>query len=84
MSGKLVLTFADRECRVVSATDLYGRIFGSLDRSPYFFFQAAPQLYSRGRVDPVLVDLRFRKSGSSRNRTRTSGYNTNKINKYYT
>jgi hypothetical protein len=34
-------------CRVVSVTDPYGRILGFLDRSRYFFFQVAPQLYSR-------------------------------------
>jgi hypothetical protein len=45
---KLVPTFADRGCCVVSVTDLYGHIFGFLDRSRYFFFQVAPQLYSRG------------------------------------
>jgi hypothetical protein len=36
LSAKLVPTFADRGCRVVSATDPYGRILGSLDRSRYF------------------------------------------------
>jgi hypothetical protein len=41
-------TFADRGCRVVSATDPHGRILGFLDRSRYYFFQVAPQLYSRG------------------------------------
>jgi hypothetical protein len=40
--------FADRECHVVSVTNPYGRILGFLDRSRYYFFQAAPQLYSRG------------------------------------
>jgi hypothetical protein len=35
-------------CRAVSAADPYGRILGFLDRSRYFFFQVAPQLYSRG------------------------------------
>jgi hypothetical protein len=48
-------------CRVVSAADPYGHILGFLDRRCYFFFQVAPQLYSRGRVDPVsdplLLDL---------------------------
>jgi hypothetical protein len=34
-------------CRVVSAADPYGRILRFLDRSRYFFFQVAPQLYSR-------------------------------------
>jgi hypothetical protein len=48
LSAKLVLTFADRGCRVVSVTEPYGSIFGFLDRRRYFFFQVAPQLYSRG------------------------------------
>jgi hypothetical protein len=46
---KLVPTFfADIGSHVVSVTDTYGRILGFLDRSCYFFFQVAPQLYSRG------------------------------------
>jgi hypothetical protein len=48
LSTKLVPTFADRRCHVVSVTDLYGRILGFQDRSRYFFFQIAPELYSRG------------------------------------
>jgi hypothetical protein len=48
LSAKLVTTFADRECHVVSATNPYGRILGFLDRSRYSFFQVAPQLYPRG------------------------------------
>jgi hypothetical protein len=47
LSAKLVPT-SDRGCRVVSATDTHGRILGFLDRSRYYFFQVAPQLYSRG------------------------------------
>jgi hypothetical protein len=47
-SAKLVPTFADGKCHVVSMTDPYGRILDFLDWSRYFFFQAAPQLYSRG------------------------------------
>jgi hypothetical protein len=31
---------------MVSMTDPYGRILGFLDRSRYYFFQVAPQLYS--------------------------------------
>jgi hypothetical protein len=58
-------------CCVVSTTDSYDRILGFLDQSRHFFFQAAPQLYSRGWVDPV-PDLLLRKSGSAWNRTRTS------------
>jgi hypothetical protein len=37
LSAKLVPTFADRGCHVVSVTDPYGRILGFLDRSHYFF-----------------------------------------------
>jgi hypothetical protein len=48
LSAKLVPTAADRRCRVVSVTDPYGSILGFLDQSRYFFFQVAPQLYSRG------------------------------------
>jgi hypothetical protein len=48
LSAKLVTTFVDRGCHVISVTDPYGRILGILDRSHYFFFQVAPQLYSRG------------------------------------
>jgi hypothetical protein len=40
------------------------------DWSCYFFIQVAPQLSSRGWVDPVPDQLLLRKSGSSRNRTR--------------
>jgi hypothetical protein len=36
-----VPTFAERGCRVVSATDPHGRILGFIDRSRYYFFQAA-------------------------------------------
>jgi hypothetical protein len=39
---------------------------------PLLFYQVAPQLYSRGPVDPV-PDLLLRKYGSAGNRTRTSG-----------
>jgi hypothetical protein len=45
--AELVPAFADRGCRVVSATDPYGSILGFLDRNSYFFFQVAPHLYSR-------------------------------------
>jgi hypothetical protein len=40
--------FAGRGCRVVSVTDPNGYILGFLYRSSYYFFQVAPQLYSRG------------------------------------
>jgi hypothetical protein len=48
LSEKVMVTFVDRGCRVVSATDPHGRILGFLNRSHYYFFQVAPQLYSRG------------------------------------
>jgi hypothetical protein len=72
LSAKLVPTFADRGCCMVSATDPHGHIFGFLDRSHYYFFQVAPQLYSRGWVLPV-PDPLLRKSSSAENRTQDSG-----------
>jgi hypothetical protein len=48
LSAKLEPTSADRGCHVVNVTDPYGGILEFLDRSRYFFFQVAPQLYSRG------------------------------------
>jgi hypothetical protein len=73
LSAKIVPTFADRGCHVVSVTDPYGRILDFLDRNRYLFFQVAPQLYSRGWVDSVPDPLLLRKSGSAGNRTRDSG-----------
>jgi hypothetical protein len=72
LSAKLVSTFADRGCHVIGVTDPNGRILGFLVRRLYFFFQVAPQLYSRGWVDPVSDQL-LRKSGSARNWTRATG-----------
>jgi hypothetical protein len=70
LSAKLVPTLADRERRVVSATNPPVLNFGFLDRSRYFL-EIAPQLSSRGWVDPVLDPLLLRKSGSAGNGTRT-------------
>jgi hypothetical protein len=47
LSVKLVPTFVDRGCHVVSVTILYGRILGFLDQSCYIFFQEIPHLYSQ-------------------------------------
>jgi CBS-domain-containing membrane protein len=44
--AKLVPTFAAGGCHVVSVTDPYGHILGFLERSRYFLFEVAPQLYS--------------------------------------
>jgi hypothetical protein len=63
-----------RGCRLVNVTDPYSHILRFLDRSRYFFFQAAPQLYSRGWADPVPEPLLLRKCGSTGNRTWTSGF----------
>jgi hypothetical protein len=46
--AKLAPTFAERGHHVVRVMDPYGRILGFLYQSRYFFFQVAPQLYSRG------------------------------------
>jgi hypothetical protein len=76
LSTKIVRSanfFVDRWCHMFSVTDPYGRILGFADRSRYYFFQVAPQLYSRGWVGPVSDPLLLRKSGSAGNRTRTSG-----------
>jgi hypothetical protein len=66
LSAKLVPTFADRGCQVVSVTDPYSRILDSPDRSRYFSFQVAPKLYSRNWVDPI-PDPLLTKSGSAGN-----------------
>jgi hypothetical protein len=72
LSAKWLPTFADIGCHVVSVTDPYGRIQRFYRQEPLLFYQVAPQLYSRGWVDPVPDPLRFF-SGSSGNRTRASG-----------
>jgi hypothetical protein len=46
--AKLVPTFANRECHMISVTDPYDRILDFLDRSHYLFFQVGSQLCSRG------------------------------------
>jgi hypothetical protein len=48
LAGEVSANFYGQRVRVVSVTDRYGLIPGFLDRSRYFFFQAAPQVYSRG------------------------------------
>jgi hypothetical protein len=47
LSVKLVPNLRIERCCVVSKSDPYGRILGFLDRSRYYFFQVASQLYSR-------------------------------------
>jgi hypothetical protein len=67
--GEVVSTFADRGCCVVSATDPPVVSPGFLDQSRYYFFHVAPQLSSRGWVNPIPDPLLLRKSGSAGNRT---------------
>jgi hypothetical protein len=53
-SAKWLPTFADKGCHVVSVTDSrFSR------QEPLLFYQVAPQLYSRGWVDPVPDSLIF-------------------------
>jgi hypothetical protein len=72
LSGKLVPTFADRGCNVVSVMDPFDRILDFLDRGRYCFFEVALQLYSRGWVDLIPDPQLLRKSVSAGNRIRTS------------
>jgi hypothetical protein len=48
--GEVSAKFGDRGCYVFSVTDPYGLILSFLDRSRYFFFQVASQMYSQGCV----------------------------------
>jgi hypothetical protein len=43
MLAKLVPTFADKGCRVVSATDQHGSILSFLDRKKSIFLTPKPQ-----------------------------------------
>jgi hypothetical protein len=70
LAGEVSANFPDRGCRVVILTDPHGRILGFLDRSRYFLFQVAPQLYSRGWLDLVPDPLLYRKSGTAGKRNR--------------
>jgi hypothetical protein len=84
LSAKLVPIFVDRGCHMASVTDPYGRTLGFLDRSRYFFFKVAPQLYSRGWVDPVPNPLLLRECRSARNWIRASGsVATNSVTRGY-
>jgi hypothetical protein len=69
LSAKLVRTWADRGCRVVSTTNPTDVNFGFLHCSHYFL-EIASQLSSWGWVDPVPDPPLLRKSG---NWTPTSG-----------
>jgi hypothetical protein len=53
ISAKWLPTFADKGCHMVSVTDPYGSILDFSRQGLLLFYQVAPQLYSRGWVDPV-------------------------------
>jgi hypothetical protein len=57
LSTKLVPTFAERVCHVVSVTDPYGRILGFRDRSRYYFLQVTPEL-SSPRLSSIFKRIR--------------------------
>jgi hypothetical protein len=59
-------------CRVISAADALRPYSRFSSQEPLLFYQVAPQLYSRGRVDPV-PDPLLGKPSSPGNRTQTSG-----------
>jgi hypothetical protein len=44
LSAKLLPTFVDRRCHVVSVTDPYGRNLGFRDRSRYFFLSSSSSI----------------------------------------
>jgi hypothetical protein len=70
LSAKWLPTFADKECHVVMVTS--PRPYSRFSRQePLLLYQVAPQLYSRGWVDPVPDTPFF--FGSAGNRTRASG-----------
>jgi hypothetical protein len=72
LSAKLAPTFADIKSSQSAQQVPTSVNLGFVDRSRYFFVQVAPQLSSRGRVDPVPDPLLLRKCGSAGNRTRDS------------
>jgi hypothetical protein len=68
--GEVSADFYPIEGAKCSTWHFYGRILGFLDRSRYFIFQVASQLYSRGWVDPVSDSIHLKKSDIAGNRTR--------------
>jgi hypothetical protein len=53
LSTKLVPTFTDRGCHMVSVMDPYCRILGCLDRNRYFFFQVAHSIVLTSLSGPL-------------------------------
>jgi hypothetical protein len=64
MSAKLVPTFADRGCSVVSATDPHGRNLGFLDPEPLLFHSPVVLTRLSGPVPDPLVLRKLRSAGN--------------------
>jgi hypothetical protein len=62
-----------RWCRVVSATDTYGRILGFTRPEPLLFLSSSSSIVFMRLSGPLPDSLLLRKSGSTGNQTRTSG-----------
>jgi hypothetical protein len=73
LSAKFVPTFNGERVPRGQRDGSLGSILDFLDRVHYFLFQIAPQLYSRGWVDPVPDSLLLGKSGSAGMEPGTSG-----------
>jgi hypothetical protein len=71
LSAKLVPTFVDRGCHVVSAADPYGRNLDFLDQSHYFFFSSNSSVVLMKLSGPCSRPT-SQNSGSTGNRTWTS------------
>jgi hypothetical protein len=59
LSAKWLPTFAARGCHVVSVTGSLRPYSRFSRQDPLLFYQVSPQLYSRGRMDPVPDPLLF-------------------------
>jgi hypothetical protein len=71
--NKVIAIFLRIEGVTWSAWRIPTAVFSFSRQEPLLFHQVAPQLYSRGWVDPVPDPLLLRKSDIARNRTWTSG-----------
>jgi hypothetical protein len=71
--GEVIANFLRIEGATWSVWRIPTGVFSVSRQEPLLFFQVAPQLYSRGWVDPVQDPLLFFFAGSAGNRTRASG-----------
>jgi hypothetical protein len=66
LSSKLVQTFTDRGCHMVSAVDLHSRLSRP---EPLLFLSSSSSFVLTRLVDPIADPLLLRKHGSAGNRT---------------